>query len=305
MLGLPASDIPSAMRGNVTQITMVDIRSGQEITMRQSRDLVNVTHSYALMVQTSDRYLITDCNLLKHNGSSMNAFFESMTYTCDFDYPIHQLSKKIRVDVLLAPLMLGASWGMGIHPSDYVNLNGIDTPFYIDGNHKGSSGLFNSVARKPSSLNTHRISENSTEYIPRASACLIGVNYASPQHREVIQYYISTGFEHIYLGLPIWPDTTLFNETWSLLKDFVMDGNLSIIVSEYAKDFIDPERFGNNFSYAPQVRLVFLFCWCDTGNLSLNHQCMETPNYYYRGIRAAFLTRVSLLQELQVMTLSS
>ena len=255
MLGLPASDIPSPIRGSVTNVTMVDIRTGEDMVMRQSRVIVNDTHSYALMAHTKEVNVISYCNLMEHHGNtSLGSFYESMTYSCDFDYPIHQLSENFfRVHVLLAPKKhVDKSGEMSKHALNYVNLNGVDTPFYID--KKGHSGLFNSVSRKPSIMNTQDVKYNSSDHIPRVSACLIGVNYVSPQHREVIQYYISTGFDHIYLGLPLWPDTTLFEESWNLLQDFVMDGNLSIIVSEYAKDFIEPERFGRNFTYAPQVR---------------------------------------------------
>ena len=263
MLGLPASDIPRPIRGSVTNITMVDIRTEEDMVMRQSSAVVNNTHSYALMVQTNDKNLIATCNLIwHHENTAMNSFYESMTYTCDFDYPIHQMLEKFQVHVLLAPKHFVNSGGIGIHALDYVNLNGVDAPFYID--KKGHSGLFNSVSRKPSIMNTQDVKYNSSDHIPRVSACLIGVNYVSPQHREVIQYYISTGFDHIYLGLPLWPDTVLFEQTWNLLKDFVIDGNLSMIVSEYSKEFIEPERFGRNFTYAPQVRECY-FCLIDNG----------------------------------------
>ena len=252
MLGLPASQIPRAMRNHITNVTMVDIRSGEEMIMYQSAALVNNTHSYALLVEIQNKYIAANCNLLTHRGFALNAFYESMTYACDFNYPIHQLSKRFRVDVLLAPKNLERTWRMNKNISDSIQLNGVDKPFHIDG--KGSNGLFNSVVREHAVSNPQGVGDNSIGHIPQASACLTGVDYASPQHREVIQYYISIGFEHIYLGLPLWPGTALFNETWSLLQDFVMDGNLSIIVSEYARDFIHPQQFGKNFTYAPEVR---------------------------------------------------
>jgi hypothetical protein len=258
MLGLPATDMTREARGNVTRISMVDVRTGDRMDMKQSLQLVNDTHSYAVLLSMQNGYVMTLCEVLKQKGLSLNAFAESMTYTCDFKEPIAN-DTPMQVDVLLAPWSLGATWGMGIDSFTYLNLNGVDTPFYVSAGAK-TSGLFNSVSRrdtmKPLSMQE---TENSAMYqIPRVAACLIGVNYASTQQREVIQYYLTIGFEHIYIGLPLWPTSTLFREMWEMLQDFVHEGSLSIIVSEYAGEFIEPERFGRNFTYAPSVSVHFL-----------------------------------------------
>lgn len=50
MLGLPASDLGSK-KGSTTNITMVDVRSGQEFIMLHSTDLVNTTHGYTIVLR--------------------------------------------------------------------------------------------------------------------------------------------------------------------------------------------------------------------------------------------------------------
>ncbi|KAL7481200.1 hypothetical protein ACHAW6_006870 [Cyclotella cf. meneghiniana] len=270
LLGLPASDIPRHQRGNVTHVDMIDVRTGDSMRMVQSATLENETHGLAILLQCppTGMYVMASCRLLKQDGVAMNAFSESMTYACDLPrVPLRADSTPIRIDVLLAPLNLGAAWGMGIRASSYWNLNGPERPFYISSRGGVTSGLFNSVSRrrigtKPSiwhdggrmHSNT-TVNENATasKKIPIASVCLIGVDYASPQHREVIQYYLTLGFHHIYLGVPLWPTSQTFRQTWDLLQDFVFEGTLSMIVSEYAAEFIEPDRFGGrNFTYAPQ-----------------------------------------------------
>ncbi|KAL3782687.1 hypothetical protein HJC23_002587 [Cyclotella cryptica] len=301
MLGLPASDIPRPLRGNVTHVNMMDIRTGQVLRMVQSSSLVNDTHGFALLLTTSTsshmsvRHILVSCHVLPHHGgTARNAQSESMTYACDMPphAPWDEITKTtnvvpLRVDVLLAPRNLAATWGMGIDTSSYWNLNGPYRPFYIFGGEEDgeirTSGLWNSVSRRrrrggrgvrneawdrgpqpprgDRGTNTTRIppwvvneEDNTTtsKRIPKASVCLIGVDYASSQHREIIQYYLTIGFQHVYLGLPLWPTSSLFHETWQHLQDFVYDGTLSIVVSEYAASYIEPERFGRNFTYAPQ-----------------------------------------------------
>lgn len=262
MLGLPASDIPRNIRGRVTNVSFVDIRSDKWMLLTQSWQLVNGTHTYAVLLtgQKNKVHLLATCSLLHHGLLALNAFYESTTYACDLDdlaEPMEQLmnEKQVRVDVLLAPLTLNAAWSVDLNQTSYLNLNGVDAPFYIYNNHHDSgksTGLFNSVSRRVPDQSASEY-HKATIDIPKISACLIGVNYISPQHREVIQYYITSGFEHIYLGVPLWPTSQKFYDAWNMLSDFVKDGSLSIIISEYAKDFIEPERFGLNFTYAPQV----------------------------------------------------
>mmetsp|Transcript_16215 Transcript_16215/g.38867 ORF Transcript_16215/g.38867 Transcript_16215/m.38867 type:complete len:612 (-) Transcript_16215:400-2235(-) len=289
MLGLPASDIDRPQRGSTTNVSFVDIRTGEWTVVEQSRSLTNATHGFLLLLRGSGgdhevakrTRVAAPCALLKHAGATaLGAFYESMTYACSLPPKVHEMDCfngtvdcKVRVDVLLAPMAWVAKGGVGKLPY-HLNLNGLANPFYINNNHQvGSSavtsGLFNSVSRRgsiaPSAGGHYRsggeggggsVEDSSAAAAApkklRMSVCLIGVNYFSLQHREVIQHYITSGFDHVYLGVPQWPTSVLFNKTWSLLGDFVIDGSMSIIVSEYAEDFIEPERFKKNFTYAPQ-----------------------------------------------------
>ena len=283
MLGLPASDIqPRALRGATTNVSFVDVRTREDIAMVQSSSLTNATHGYAVSLRWGhggdddgggSKSLLAHCKNLEHHGNTaLGSFYESMTYSCDLppardkgvesmiasffggDSAKEKVERMITVDVLVSPKD-DDDRGGGVS----LNLTG-DRPFYITNDRSSpSSGLFNSVTRRVNDVvsqanNVGHEVYNSRETAPKISACIIGVNYVSQQHREVIQYYISSGFSHVYLGLPQWPTAPsgLFNRTWSLLGDFVEAEKLSLIVSEYAAEYIQPEHFRRNFTYAPQ-----------------------------------------------------
>jgi hypothetical protein len=276
MLGLPASDIPRIIRGKTTNVSYVDVRTGMKGIMKQSSDLVNKTHGYALLVQPVNTRGIADhiihqpflafCNNLYHQGNTaLGAYYESMSYACDL--PVDKLEALVntsayfnfQVNVLLAPREKN-NIDLNNLAASLFSLNNFSHPFFINRDNTGSSsGLFNTVSRYPRQhkmpfalqLESRAIEKSNSNSI-KVSACLIGVNYVSLQQREVIQYYLSSGFEHVYLGLPQWPTSEEFRKSWLMYRDFVQEGTLSILISEYSAEYIEPETFGLNFTYAPQ-----------------------------------------------------
>ena len=270
MLGLPASDL-GAKKGSTTNITMVDVRSGQEFIMLHSTDLVNTTHGYTIVLRgdsndISFRLQSATCKNLKHQGNTaLNAYYESMTWACDLNPQQLRLGKwkemeKVYVDVLLGPSDMDFDNNTNRETPSYLNLTA-NKPFDISKSHGlSSSGLFNSASRRgftpPQPFlwkdgNSNEIGEKKSKKL-RVSACIIGVDYYSVQLQDVIQAHITMGFEHVYLAVPQWPTSASFNQTWNLLSDFVKDGSLSIIVSEYTTEYIQPTWFKKNFTYAPQ-----------------------------------------------------
>jgi len=295
MLGLPASDIPRDLRRRTANVTFTDVRrTGQTMTLVQSRDLVNQTHSYAVVLRrngdsnnNNNKPILAVCNILRHSrGVALNAFHESMTYACDlprqelkeWNWQTENEETKVFVDVLLAPFKEQTEASLSsLTTNNFLNLTQ-EEPFVIFSQHGyASSGLFNSATRKgtvapdpfatwkgepaPQSAMMHStgsgsniITNNSSNSRKlKISACLIGVDYISTQQREVLQTHLTMGIDHIYLAIPIWPTSPKFQQLWTHLRDFVEEGRLSLIVSEYAADPIQPERFKRNrFTYAPQ-----------------------------------------------------
>ena len=234
-------------------------------------------YSFHLRLKSSNasknQTLYASCKKLLHSRDyALGSYYESQTHACDFpmwlDLEEFGAGSPVQVDVFLGPRGANDRVDDGELLGKQL-LNDINQPFYIGNNNHGSisTGLFNSGSRRRSGAipfswrnETAKMKNGSTEKYDvdiakklKVSACIIGVNYVSnQQQREIIQYYLTSGFEHVYLGVPQWPTSALFNQTLQLLGDFIIDGSLSLIVSEYASEFIEPFRFHNNFTYAPQ-----------------------------------------------------
>ncbi|GAB5367008.1 hypothetical protein AAMO2058_001192900, partial [Amorphochlora amoebiformis] len=68
----------------------------------------------------------------------------------------------------------------------------------------------------------------------KISACLAGPNYAARYLREVIEYYKTIGFTHVYLGMPLGENSPLLKDISSSLHDYTQEGFLTLAISHYS-----------------------------------------------------------------------
>ena len=73
-------------------------------------------------------------------------------------------------------------------------------------------------------------------HFPRASACISGFTYAPIFLREYIQQYVTLGFVHVYMAMPMPRTSTLYSDARRALEDYIQEGYVSLIESFYTRD---------------------------------------------------------------------
>lgn len=251
LLGIPACDMPRAYRWS-SHVNITDIRTDKDVAVYRPHAAKFKTTTFSLRFsEGGEVWLERECAQLAH-FSNQGVIPEGFTYSCDLPVDSMQRVRASNVHLYLTTIETGQR-GENLHERGMT----------FDGPNRNSAGLFRSAKRpNPHDLPVpvtvegwHQLDKESREQPEEKatmSLCLIGVDYWSIQAREVIQYYVSVGYDHICIGVPMWPKSDKFQQLFAKLRDFIEEGYLSLVISYYTEKPINPTFFGRNFTYAPQ-----------------------------------------------------